>query len=134
MFEITRTIDTNRERLQHTFKLLELSISNILQILGLQLRFSKVFLDHQNIFFSQQVRTVLVTKYLCMATCICCIRKAEINQAPKCVIQDAKKEQEKQQLGHLVLQKVCRQRLVIKICYKAKYYTRLQFKKYMSDH
>ena len=33
------------------------------QILSLQPRISKVFLDHQNNFFSQQVRTILVTKY-----------------------------------------------------------------------
>ena len=35
----------------------------ILQILGLQPRISKVFLDHQNNFFSHQVRKILVTKY-----------------------------------------------------------------------
>ena len=38
-------------------------ISKFLQILGLLPRISKVFLDHQNNFFSQQVRTILVTKY-----------------------------------------------------------------------
>ena len=42
-------------------------ISKILQILCLQPRISKVFLDHQNNFSSQQVRTILVIKhhYLC---------------------------------------------------------------------
>ena len=35
-----------------------LVISKVLQILGLQPRFSKVFLGHQNNFFSQQVRTI----------------------------------------------------------------------------
>ena len=34
-----------------------------LQILSLQPQISKVFLEHQNNFFSQQVRTILVTKY-----------------------------------------------------------------------
>ena len=38
-------------------------ISNILQILGFQPRISKVFLEHKNNFFSQLVRTILVTKY-----------------------------------------------------------------------
>ena len=38
-------------------------ISKFLQILGLQPRVTKVFLDHQNNFFSQQVRTILVAKY-----------------------------------------------------------------------
>ena len=38
-------------------------ISKILQILGFQPRISKVFLDHYNNFFSQQGRTILVTKY-----------------------------------------------------------------------
>ena len=45
-----------------TFHCLNKLISKILQILGLQHRISKVFRDHQNIFFSQQVRTILVTK------------------------------------------------------------------------
>ena len=38
-------------------------ISKFLQILSLQPRISKVFLDHQNNFFLHQVRTILVTKY-----------------------------------------------------------------------
>ena len=38
-------------------------ISKILQILGLQLRITIFFLYQQNIFLSQQVRTILVTKY-----------------------------------------------------------------------
>ena len=38
-------------------------ISKFLQILGLQPGISKLFLDHQNIFFSQKVRTILVAKY-----------------------------------------------------------------------
>ena len=38
-------------------------ITKILKLLSLQPRISKVFLDHENIFFSQQVRTILVTKY-----------------------------------------------------------------------
>ena len=42
---------------------MKIVISNILEILGLQPPISEVFLDHQNIFFSQQVRTILVTKY-----------------------------------------------------------------------
>ena len=45
------------------FENIVLVISKILQTLGLQSRISKVFLDLQNIFFSQQVRTSLVTKY-----------------------------------------------------------------------
>ena len=44
-------------------KFLYVVISNILKILSLHPRISKVFLDHKNIFFSQQVRTILVTKY-----------------------------------------------------------------------
>ena len=40
-----------------------LVISKCLQILGLQPRFSKVFLDHHNNFFSHKFRTILVTKY-----------------------------------------------------------------------
>ena len=38
-------------------------ISKLLQILSLQSRISKHFLNHQNNFFSLQVRTILVTKY-----------------------------------------------------------------------
>ena len=38
-------------------------ISKILQILGLQPRISRVFLNHKNNFVSQLVRTILVTKY-----------------------------------------------------------------------
>ena len=34
-----------------------------MQILNLQPKFSKVFLDHKNIFFSQQVKTIFETKY-----------------------------------------------------------------------
>ena len=45
------------------FEQIVLVISNFLQILGLQPRISNIFLDHQNNFFSQQVRTILVTKY-----------------------------------------------------------------------
>ena len=45
------------------FKQIALVISIILQIPGLQPKISKVFLDHQNIVFSQQVRTILVTKH-----------------------------------------------------------------------
>ena len=44
-------------------------ISKFLQILGLQPRISKVSLDHQNNFFSQQVRTILVTKYHFQGIC-----------------------------------------------------------------
>ena len=32
---------------------------------------SKVFLDHENNFFSQKVRTILVTKYKCWNICVC---------------------------------------------------------------
>ena len=39
------------------------AFSKILKILGLQPRISKVFLDQQNNFFSQKVRTILDTKY-----------------------------------------------------------------------
>ena len=45
------------------FEQIVLVISKILQILSLQPRISKVFLDHESNFFSQQVRTILVTKY-----------------------------------------------------------------------
>ena len=45
------------------FEQIVLVISKFLQILGLQPRISKVFLDHQNNFFSHQVITILVTKY-----------------------------------------------------------------------
>ena len=38
-------------------------ISNILKFLAFSLRFTKVFLDHKNIFFSQKVRAILETKY-----------------------------------------------------------------------
>ena len=40
-----------------------LMISKFLQIFGLKPRISKVFLDHQNNFFSQQVSKILLTKY-----------------------------------------------------------------------
>ena len=46
-----------------TFHCLNKLFSKILQILSLQPRISIVFLDHQNNFFTQQVRTILVTKY-----------------------------------------------------------------------
>ena len=53
------------------FKQIVVVISKFLQILGLQPRISKVFLDHQNIFFSQQVKTILVTKYhLQLSKCV----------------------------------------------------------------
>ena len=45
------------------FEQIALVISKILQILGLQLPISKVFLDHYYNFFSQQIRTILVAKY-----------------------------------------------------------------------
>ena len=43
--------------------LIVLVISKVWQILGLWPRISKVFLNHQNNFFSQQVGTILVTKH-----------------------------------------------------------------------
>ena len=46
-----------------TFHCLNLAIAKLLQILGLYSRISKNFLDHENNFFSQFVRTILVTKY-----------------------------------------------------------------------
>ena len=45
------------------FEQIVLVTSKILLILGPQPRISKVFLNHQNNFFSQLVRTILVTKY-----------------------------------------------------------------------
>ena len=42
------------------FQQIVLVISIFLQILGLQPRISKVFLNHQNNFFSKQIRTTLV--------------------------------------------------------------------------
>ena len=56
-----------------------LVISKILQILGIQPRISKLFLNQQIQFFSQQVRTIVVTKYqICSKSLNCKLRSAEV--------------------------------------------------------
>ena len=62
--------------------LLKLKISKILQILGLQPRISKVFLNQKSIFFSQQIRTILVTKYYSWGTCYLSIALFEVLLRP----------------------------------------------------
>ena len=51
----------NKNSVDHL--LLERVISRFLQVLSLQPRISKVFLNPQNNFFLQQIRTILVIKY-----------------------------------------------------------------------